>query len=62
MIFLKDIEKQFLQQTVGESDYDTVNDIKELNELIPPYKKGNAEITCHTAINIVNRLVRLCSR
>jgi ERCC4-related helicase len=51
----KDIEEQFLQQNNIEYDCDSVNDIERLNKLIPPYRKGSAEITCHTAINIVNR-------
>ena len=51
----KDIEEQFLKQNIIEYDCDSVNDIERLNKLIPPHRKGNSEITWHTAINIVNR-------
>ena len=56
-LIVKDIEEKFKNsEDTDESGPLTENDIKVLNKEIPPYKKGNAEITCHTAINIVNRL------
>ena len=55
-MIIKDIEEKFKSsEDIDDSGSLTENDIKILNKEIQPYKKGNAEITCHTAINIVNR-------
>jgi hypothetical protein len=50
----KDIERKLIekQETIG---MDEDSDVDKLNQLIPPYKKNNAEITCHTAISLLNR-------
>lgn len=38
-----------------ENEYCTEDDIKMLNQIISPYRKGSSVITCHTAINLINR-------
>jgi hypothetical protein len=54
-----DIESKLIHK-IDEDDEDnfdeaSVDEIRSLNGIIESYKKGNSEITCHTAINLINR-------
>ena len=59
----KDIENNLSSKrrnSSDESDDSLTIDSSEialLNEIIPPYVKGNARIMCHNAIELINRFV-----
>ena len=55
MLNFKELETNFnIKENIDDEAFST-GDLENLNELSPSYKKGNSEITCHTAINLINR-------
>ena len=57
LFIFKDIELKLAKKNEDDDDdgMSSLDDIRSLNGIIKPYRKGNSEITCHTAINLVNR-------
>ncbi len=56
LFFNKDLEVNLINRIKGDDETQfSPDEIQQLNYKIPPYRKGTSQITCLSAISLINR-------